>query len=30
MKIDPKGFIFDPDRSFHALGPKREIRRAGE
>ena len=30
MKIDPKGFICDPDRSFHAFGPKREISRAGE
>jgi methylated-DNA-protein-cysteine methyltransferase-like protein len=26
MKIDPKGFIIDPDRFFHVVGPKREIR----
>lgn len=26
LKIDPKGFIIDPDRYFHVVGPKREIR----
>jgi methylated-DNA-protein-cysteine methyltransferase-like protein len=26
MKIDPKGFIIDPDQHFHVVGPKREIR----
>ncbi|PAW65309.1 MAG: hypothetical protein B9S36_00460 [Verrucomicrobiia bacterium Tous-C2TDCM] len=27
MRIDPKGFILDPDRFFHVVGPKSEIRR---
>jgi methylated-DNA-protein-cysteine methyltransferase-like protein len=26
IKIDPKGFLIDPDRHFHVVGPKREIR----
>jgi len=26
LKIDPRGFIIDPDRCFHVVGPKREIR----
>jgi methylated-DNA-protein-cysteine methyltransferase-like protein len=26
LKIDARGFIIDPDRSFHVVGLKREIR----
>ena len=26
LQIDPKGFIIDPDRYFHVVGPKRGIR----
>lgn len=30
MKIDAKGYIIDPDRYFHVVGPKRGIRRDRE
>lgn len=26
LVVDPRGFIVDPDRHFHVVGPKREIR----
>lgn len=26
LKIDARGYISDPDRHFHVVGPKREIR----
>ena len=30
LKVDAKGFILDPDRHFHVVGPKREIRWDGK
>jgi methylated-DNA-protein-cysteine methyltransferase-like protein len=26
LVVDPRGFIVDPDRHFHVVGPRREIR----